>query len=71
MCTLLLVPVLVCVLPHAGRRGINWLIGTLPPAVRIHHCSTLDAAAVCVVAAAVVVGGGGGTVTVVVFPHSW
>lgn len=72
MRALLLVPVLVCVLSHAGRRGISWLIGTLPPAGRIHHCITLDAAAVGVVAAAgaaivvVVV-----TVTVVVFPHSW
>ena len=71
MCTLLLVPVLMCVISHASGRGINWgLIGTLPPAGRIHHSSSLDAAAaaVCVVAAAVVVVVV--VVAVVVFPHS-
>lgn len=72
MLTLLLVPVLVCVISHAGGRGINWrLIWTLPPAGRIHHCITLDAAAAAavsvVVAAAVVVV----VAVAVVFPHSW
>lgn len=70
MCTLLLVPVLVCVLSHAGGRGINRrLIGTLPPAGGIHHFITLDvaAAAVCVAVAAVVVVS---VAAVVVFPHS-
>ena len=76
MCTLLLVPVLVCVISHAGGRGINWwLIGTLPPAGRIHHCITLHvaAAAARVVAAVVVVVVVvvAVTVAVVVFPHSW
>lgn len=74
MCTLLLVPVLVCVLPDVDRRGINRrLVGILPPAGRIQHCIILDAAA------AVCIGGGaaavvvvvGVTVAVVVFPHSW
>ena len=73
MCTLLLVPVLVCVISHASRRGVNrGLIGTLPPAGRIHHRSSLDAAAaVCIVAAAVVGVVVVVVVTVVVFPHSW
>lgn len=60
MSALLLVPVLVRVISHAGGRGVNWrLIGTLPPVGRIHHCITLDA--VVAVAAALVV----------FFPHCW
>lgn len=65
---LLLVPVLVRVISHEAVRGIDRrLVGTLPPAGRIHHCVILNAvaAAVASVAAASVVGGGGGGVAVV------
>lgn len=76
MCTLLLVPVLVCVLPHIGRWRIHRrLIGNLPPTGRIQHCTIFDAtvadvwvvAAPAAVVAAVIVT----IATVVVFPHSW
>lgn len=64
MCTvlllLLLVPVLVCIISHEAVRGIDRrLVGTLPPAGRIHHCVIFHAAvAAASVAAASAVGGG-------------
>lgn len=75
MCTvlllLLLVPALVRVISHEAMRGIDRsLVGTLPPAGRIHYCIILHAAAaVASTATAGVVGGGVAVVAgVVAFP---
>lgn len=70
---LLLVPVLVRVISHEAVRGIDRrLVGTLPPAGRIHHCIILNAVAAAVAsvaAASVVVGGGVAVVAAIVaFP---
>jgi len=73
MCTLLLVPVLVRVVFHAGGgRGIHRrLTGTLPSGGGIHQRITLDAAACVDVVAAVSVVVVVVVVTIAVFPYSW
>lgn len=73
---LLLVPVLVCIISHEAVRGIGCgLVGTLPPAGRIHYCISLHAdaaaAAIASVAAAgasVVVGGVAAVAVIAAFP---